>query len=216
MTMSRVWAPCALVAIPLAVSAGSEMNQQDTTMHFFSDQSVVEAAKAKLSRLEEGVYSVVATKDLEPGHAVTMWWVVFNRPDLCSDGECGEDDVFNLDQNGEFVLNADGSPPMNMEMIEKVGISAIRADGRVVAPDGSATYKAFLPVGDTSDAAFGEGMIDASKAEIHLVLRDHMAPSADKLSEALNSINGACDAEWPNAPCDDVQFAVFKPLVEMN
>lgn len=196
--------------------AGSMNNEQVQTMHRFDDQTAIEATEAKLIRMEEGVYTVASTKELEPGHAVTLWWVVFNEPRLCSDGECGENDVFNLDADGEFILNDDGSPPMNKEMIEKVGISVLRADGRVIGEDGTAVYKSFLPVGDTSDAAFGKGLIDAQKAEVHLVLRDHMVPEDGELSKALNYIHGACADDWPNEPCTDRQFAVFLPVEAIN
>ncbi len=216
MILARLCAAGALFSIPFAAFAGSMAGEQTVPMHAFADGSVIESTEAKLHRMPEGTYVTAKTHGLEPGHAVTMWWVVFNEPSLCSGGECGEDDVFNLDEKGGFILNADGSPPMNHEMIEKVGISALRADGRVIGAAGTATYKGFLPVGDDSDAAFGGGMQDPMKAEVHLVLRDHMVPSADKLSDALNTIHGGCDATWPNAPCEDVQFAVFAPVVPTN
>ena len=83
--------------------------QQKADVHRFEDLSIVEGADAYLVRMEHGVYMHVTTDGLEPGHAVTMWWVVFNNPAACSGDECGEDDVFNLNADGSFILNEDGS-----------------------------------------------------------------------------------------------------------
>ncbi len=31
---------------------------------------------------------------MRPGHAITLWFAIFNAPERCSDGVCGPDDVF--------------------------------------------------------------------------------------------------------------------------
>jgi hypothetical protein len=49
------------------------------------------------------------------------------------------------------------------------------------------------------------------KAEIHLVLRTHKEAIPGKIDEMIYSMNGGCADEWPNEPCEDLQFAVFLP-----
>ena len=201
----------ATLTIGLSGASSAGDATQSTTMHRFEDQSIVENAKAELTRMEHGVYMNVQTNDLEPGHVVTMWFVVFNEPEKCSDGECGENDVFNLNADGSFILNNDGSPPMNMEAWEAIQLSLLRADGVIVGSEGTAEFRGHLPVGDTTEAMAGPGLLDAKKAEIHAVLRDHQEPKSEMLSKMLNSMNGGCAEAFPNEPCVDPQFAVFMP-----
>jgi hypothetical protein len=185
--------------------------KQTETMYRFEDLSVVENSKAELTRMDNGVYMNVKTNDLVPGHVVTMWYVVFNKPELCSGGECGEDDVFNLNADGSFIFNDDGSPPLNMDAWKDIQLSLLRADGLVVGSDGKAEFRGHLPVGDTTEAVGGPGLLDPMKAEVHAVLRDHMAPKAEIYDAMLNSMNGGCSEVFPGDPCVDPQFAVFKP-----
>lgn len=187
--------------------------QQNADVHRFEDLSIVEGADAYLVRMDHGVYMHVVTDDLEPGHAVTMWWVVFNNPAECSGDECGEDDVFNLNADGSFILNDDGSPPLNSEQWDKIQLSLLRADGIVVPADGIGEFRGHLPIGDTSEAVLGPGLLDSMKAEVHMVLRDHMTPTPETQNIMLNTLNGGCEGPFPNEPCVDPQFAVFKPAI---
>jgi len=187
--------------------------EQTAEVHRFEDLSIVEGANAYLARMEHGVYMKVTTDGLDPGHAVTMWWVIFNNPTACSGEECGEDDVFNLNADGSFIFNADGSPPLNLEQWDKIQLSLLRADGVIVPASGSAEFRGHLPVGDTSEAVLGPGLLDSMKAEVHMVLRDHMTPTAEHQNLMLNSLNGGCEGPFPNEPCFDPQFAVFKPAM---
>jgi len=194
------------------LSAGEAVSQTET-MHRFSDKSVVANAQANLTRMDHGIYMTVDTVELTPGDAVTAWFVVFNKPKNCSGGECGEDDIFNLDGNGKFIDNADGSPPMNKDGIEAAAISLHRADGLIIDTDGAANFRGHLPIGDTTEAVFGSGLMDAYSAEVHAVIRTHQKPVPGKASEMVSSMNGGCSADWPNEPCEDLQFAVFKPAM---
>lgn len=209
-TLSVAFVSTALILGMSGASSAGDVTQS-TTVHRFEDLSVVDDAKAELVRMDHGIYMNVQTKDLEPGHVVTMWYVVFNNPEACSGGECGEDDVFNLNADGSFILNDDGSPPMNLEAWEAIQLSLLRADGMVVGPDGTAEFRGHLPVGDTIEAIAGPGLLDAYKAEVHAVLRDHMEPQPDILNEMRTSMNVGCGEMFPFEPCMDPQFAVFKP-----
>ncbi len=143
------------------------------------------------------------------GDGVTLWWVVFNEPQKCSDGECGENDVFNLDDKGDFVLNDVGSPA-NPAGREAAQISVGYADGHVIDEGGAATFRGQLPVGDTSQTIWGPGLLDPMKAEIHIVLRSHQQAFPGQVDEMIYTVNGGCAAKFPNPPCEDVQVSVFK------
>ncbi len=106
-----------LTAVAFTFSAKSGVSAQgmdtkitETTVHFFEDASEMKDGVAILTRMKTGVAMQLSTVKLEPQDAVTVWWVVFNEPTKCSDGECGENDIFNLDADGDFILNDDGSP----------------------------------------------------------------------------------------------------------
>jgi len=200
-------------ALTIGLSGASSAGdvKQTTTMHRLKDFSIVENAKAELTRMDHGVYMNVQTNDLAAGHVVTMWFLVFNNPEFCSGGECNADDVFNLNADGSFIFNADGSLPMNTDAWETIKLSLLRADGVIVDSDGTAEFRGHLPIGDTSEAVAGPGLLDAMKAEIHAVLRDHMKPKPEMLSAMLNSMNAGCSETFPGDPCFDPQIAVFKP-----
>lgn len=207
----RIALVTAALTIGLSDASSAGGMKQTTTMHRFEDLSIVENAKAELTRMDHGIYMNVQTNDLAPGHVVTMWYVVFNNPEMCSGGECGEDDVFNLNADGSFILNDDGSPPMNKDAWEAIKLSLLRADGLIVGSDGTAEFRGHLPVGDTTEAIAGPGLLDAMKAEVHAVLRDHMKPTPELQNAMLNSMNAGCGEVFPNEPCVDPQFAVFNP-----
>ena len=194
--------------------ASAEGVDTTTTVHKFSDESVVKDGTALLTRLKSGVSMQLSTVGLTPRDAVTVWWVVFNAPGQCSDGECGENDIFNLDADGKFILNDDGSPPINGAGLEAAQISALRADGHVIDRDGAAQFRSHLPVGAVSEAIFGPGLQKPMAAEVHLIVRTHGPAAAGKIDSMLYNINGGCEGAFPNPPCEDVQFAVFKPASE--
>lgn len=203
----------ALVLCSVGTPSAGEAGTQKEAVHRFSDMSAVAGGQASLMRMDNGIYLNVETVELTPGDAVTAWFVIFNEPGQCSGGECGEDDIVNFNADGSLVVNADGSAPMNMAGIEAAAISVLRADGRIVDTNGAANFRGHLPVGDTSEAVFGPGLLDPHRAEIHTVIRTHQQAVPGKTNEMLNSMNGGCSPDWPNEPCEDLQFAVFKPAM---
>lgn len=134
----------------------------------------------------------ITTQGLTPGEAVTSWWIIFNHPEFCSDGECGRDDV----------LPAPGN--------ESAGVSVLWGDGVVVEDDGTAYFWDVLEVGDASNVNFGPGLTNPFGAEVHYVLRSHGPARQDVLEEQLSTINGGCDPEPPHEPCYDAQFSILK------
>src|SRR3990172_8125414 len=46
--------------------------------------TLIEGAESTLVRMPHGVSMTFKTVGLTPGDAVTMWWIIFNRPENCS------------------------------------------------------------------------------------------------------------------------------------
>jgi hypothetical protein len=154
---------------------------------------MIDGAEASLMRMHDAIRMSVHAAELPEGHVVTAWWVIFNKPSLCSDGVCGEDDVLPMPGN---VL---------------ADVSVLHADGAYVGASGSAFYFDHLKVGDTANAVFGPGLLDPHGAEVHLVLRTHGTLNPEQAHEQQSTINGGCDPDPPHAPCQDLQFAIFYP-----
>ena len=200
----------AAIALLGGVSANAGGAHQTSSMYSFADASVIPNTEVELTRMGGGLHITVNTVGLAAGNALTAWFVVFNSPKNCSDAECGENDIFNMDDAGGFVLNADGSPPMNMDMIGAANISVHRADGLIIDVDGSAQFMGSLVVGDVSEAVFGGGLVDAHLAEVHILLVDHQDAIPGSTDAMVNTMTGGCSDAWPWEPCEDSQFAVFK------
>jgi hypothetical protein len=98
----------------------------------------------------------------------------------------------------------------------EVSALATNADGVVVGEDGKGTFMAELAEGDISGvpeefvsfSGAQMGLMDARKAEVHLVARTHGAASDDPavLIEQLTKLNGGCNPE-----CKNVQGAIHEP-----
>jgi len=131
-----------------------------------------------------------------PGDATTVWFVVFNHPENCTDGACGEDDVINYFGFGD----------------ESVGVGVHYGSGHIA---GNNTFHAAgsLKEGTPGD---GEPLLDAATAEVHIIVRSH-GPAEDLLAEgllgySLNSYAGGCAdlGAIPNV-CGEPQAAIFAP-----
>lgn len=124
--------------------------------------------------------------------ALTLWWVVFNNPEAC-DGACDGTDL--------------GNPAVEP--------SVLYSSGRVAARNGRATlvgsvYEAKR--GYQDEIIAGPGLIDADKAEIHMVVRSHgpriRAIELEQITQFLDP--GCTDLGGPNE-CRDVQFSIHLP-----
>ena len=169
----------------------------------------IEGTESVLTRMPHGVYVTFKTSGLTPGDAVTLWWVIFNKPENCSDGICGQDDAFHLDANGQLLLDESGNVFPNVEGREATVWSLLRADGKVVEQDGTAEFRGHLPVGDATEAAFGPGLLDSMKAEFHIIARTHGPAIPGATHNQLNTPWGGC--EPGQFPCVEVQIAVHNP-----
>jgi hypothetical protein len=170
---------------------------------------IVEDAQAILVRMYHGLSMTIETTGLEAGHVYTIWWVIFNKPENCSNGVCGPDDVFLMDE-GQFILTDDGLRQPNVAGREITQASSLRATGNIGYHDGTSVFRAHLPIGDTTDdMAFGPALLDSMGSEVHLIIRSHGPIIPELLNEQLMTAWGGCPDPYDRSPCQDVQLAIF-------
>ena len=137
-----------------------------------------------LRRNRNGITINFKTKGLNPGHAYTLWWVVWNKPENCAvPGECDEGDFANA---------------------QKVEVQLIYASGHVAGNNGKGNFSAHLKENNSSGSIhrlyglpdFG-GLKDAQAAEIHAVLRSHGPKIPGQVSEQISSYEGGCIVSFP-------------------
>lgn len=162
-------------------------------------------AWAKLTTDENGADLLLNTADLTPGDAVTIWWVIFNNPEECAafpQGTCGLVDLGDPDVAAEITY----------------------ATGDVINNNGKAHFSAQLGVGHTSQEWFGNGLIDPTGAEVHVIVRSHGQVIPELAANMISTFRGGChddDFITPGNPgyedgipgpnqCVDLQFAIFQ------
>lgn len=201
----------AAMAAPQAAVAAPRDKQQ---LFDFATGEPIAGAFSMLDRGDNAVASKIRSA-ATPGHAMTYWYVIFNRPQSCSGGACGEDDIF-----------VGGVPAggFNFSQISAARISVVYGgDGALVNPGGRVALDGGLAegvvptgsvpvvIGRTADGALVPGPVtgleDAQAAEIHIVLQDHGTAQTDpaRLARQLSGFQTEC-----NPACVDVQFAVHK------
>ncbi len=151
-----------------------------------STGAVQPAAGSQLTRDKDAIFGIISTKGLNPGWVYTAWFGIFNNPDACATRPCS---------------GADFANPAVMG-------SRVNFGGKLIGPDGSATYGGFLAVGDTTSAFDGPGLLDPKHAEIHMVIRSHgPALTGTAFTDQLSLFNGGC----PPNMCGNVQASVHAP-----
>ena len=153
----------------------------------------VPESTSSLNRVDDGVEVHIEAGELPVGHAVTLWWVFFNNPELC-EGPC----------NGPDLRNPD------------VEAGLFYGGGDVVGEDGTLTIVSMREEGDIAGvddvhadfAGAKTGLIDSQTAEIHVALRSHGVAHDDPnlLAEQLGTFNEAC-----NPDCGNLQAAAHLP-----
>ena len=132
------------------------------------------------------------------GDAVTLWVVIFNRPENCAvPWQCGEDDIFVDPGPPETDIYLGGGNVIG-------GNATIHVSGRVSTHDDP-----------HFGGAFGGGFTNPKGAEVHLVLRSHGPKVAANMPAQINDFFGGCDVflDPPAIPeavgeCSDVQFSI--------
>jgi hypothetical protein len=181
----------ALGALP-ALAAPAD--RSTTVVHRFSDGSTVTGAWSSLVRTDHGASFTVNTSGLTAGDAVTVWWVVFNKPENCTHGELG------------YRCGAGDLPPFGGD--NSADTSVFWATGHVIGGSGQGQFGGYTTTGDPrGQVLFGPGLTNPRGADIHFVVRTHGAAIPSMLPHQIMSFEGACDVNT----CEDVQFAVHEP-----
>jgi hypothetical protein len=212
-TRTRAWTVAAavavvLLALPQAALAGPTDKQP--VVDFESGEQIT-GAFTKLDRTADGVASKIRTS-VAAGHAFTVWYVIFNESSACSDGMCGEDDIFT--ESGDFNVPQIEATRLSVVWGSSGGVS--NSAGRISLDGGLAVGEVpggagQVLIGKAEDGAIvGLGVttgLEAPDAEIHLVIQDHGVAHEDPalLAQQTSSFMGAC-----NPDCVDVQFSVHK------
>jgi hypothetical protein len=182
-----------------------------TSVTWVRDESPVEDAEAVLTRMEHGIAMSMQVGGLRPGDVYTIWWIIFNLPEKCSDDDCGQDDVFLMNAEGDFILDGFGRRQFNRPSIEDIHIANMWAAGSIVDEDGTVRFEGHLPIGDTiTDVVFGSGLLYPMTAEIHLIARTHGPVQPGLLDEQLLTAWGGCPNPNDRTPCADMLFARFQ------
>lgn len=188
-----------LAAMGLVITASAANSFKVVPVVKFNTTEVVPFAGAQLARTDSAVSGFIYSVGIQPHHAYTAWWVVFNNPAGCVGG-CGLDDV--LATVGE---NANNNP---------ADIGVFYADGKYVGVIGAVGLGGTLREGDTSYCVpAGDGpfsalcnpLVDANTAQIHLVVRDHGPMVPGQIAAQTSSFTGGCGV---NA-CANVTAAIF-------
>ena len=177
-----------VVAAPVQAAPATH---QTSNVALFMTPTLVPGASATLVRNDNGVGMSLHTSGLTPGDAVTVWWVIFNKPQYCTHGmfgaKCGIGDL----------LVFGGDP--------RVESSLLYAAGHVIGGDGVGDYGAYLREGElTRDTLFGPGIENSRTADVHLVVHDHGPAQPGIVNEEIHSF-GVC-----NPTCTDIQAAAFE------
>lgn len=174
----------------------------------FADQS--QTGTSNLTRTPNGIQFDLDASELEPGTGVTLWVVVFNKPENCATSPCGEPDLANADVMPD-VLN---------------GFA-----GQEIPASGDGTFTGSRAANDAQGSVFGAaggasyGIMDPETAEIHFVLRSHGPLLEGFEDEQTETFNGGCQHPGMGLPnplpeslgtpgpntCADIQFAVHQP-----
>jgi hypothetical protein len=117
-----------------------------------------------LVRTGSGISFSLQTSGLQVGHAVTIWWMVFNPND---------------------------------------SLSVQYAAGHVIDDSGMAEFGGALQEGDTDGVINGgPGLLDAQKANVVLVVRDHGPADPGRVNQQIHTF-GEC-----NPICTDLQMSM--------
>lgn len=164
-----------------------------------------------LTRTDDAVRYSYVTSEFEPREAITIWWIVFNNPQGCSD-PCSPDDIF---------IDGDASLGFDLDAVAASDAVGGYSTGKVTNNHGWVLMTDRLGEGAVGDEIIvGEGPIlkNARTAEVHLVARTHGPAIPGQIQEQLGSYGGGCETfflpgTYPVGVggCSDVQSSIHLP-----
>ncbi len=184
----RTIGAAALLAVVLATQAPASASAAAKREPVLTFADLTQVGTSHVARSSEGVSFSLATTQLVPGNAYTLWLVIFNNPDGCQAptpiSSCSPDDVGNPAAMPDIVYGT----------------------GHVAGGSGQATFSGYRPAGDDSGSisepiglpAFG--LVNPEGAEIHLVVHEHGPKLAQYLPDMIQSVAGGCTEAGIPAP----------------
>ena len=186
-------------------SAGKSSRSTAVVRDRTPDRNVV--GTSTVNRHGNSVSMTLHTSEIDPGTAITVWWVFFNFPGYCATTPCTAADLFNPDVQADVTA----------------------ATGNIVGNKGTINLAAQRSVGDLDGSAwpflnpFFEsnvpivGLLNPMGAEIHLVVRSHEEMLPAFMPDMIQTFHGGCiyppevpegvtGAAGPNT-CMDIQSA---------
>ena len=187
----------------VAAAVNGDTSTAEVTTFFLEDEVTPApgdvVGTAELSRIAQGLNLTLHTTMLTPGAAYTIWWIIFNNPEECSGVPCGLGDL------GNALVNP----------------SVFWSTGGVVQDNGVGNFQATIDEGEPSKGPDGflvgtDGLVDAAKAEVHVIIKYHGPASndPDELFLQTNTVLGLCDDRanaLPDGNCFDPQIAMQNP-----
>jgi len=176
-----------------------------STVDVFIAVNGTNVGTSTLHRNKNGITVNFKTKELIPGNAYTLWWVIWNNPNECGiPGQCTDTDF----PNGAAIE-----------------LDVLYAAGHIVGASGTGNFSAHLRVGDASGSAGffglpGIGLNDSYEAEVHLVLRSHGPAQPGMTADQIHTYGGGCTTDpggfGPDTSeeghCRDIQAAIHAPV----
>lgn len=172
------------------VLAGSSSQRSEAPVYwswdFESGNTDNPVGTSSLVRTGNGISADYKTDGLTPGNAVTLWFIVFNYPDLCTpdQGGCSPDDLGpDTAAKGDFLV----------------------ASGHVIGESRKGNFGGHLNAGDVSGSGLAEmicpdtmdctsGLIEPEGALVVLATHDHgPALTGQELKEQISTFLGDCD-----------------------
>jgi hypothetical protein len=171
----------AATLLPITPALAGERAMHTTANVYWNWDTVNPIGTSELIRSTSGITVVYKASGIPKGHAVTLWIVIFNNPELCA-------------------------IPFSCAAPAEVGIPGIDADfhflaGHVVGGSGNLTLAGHLKVGDNSGSGLAEvGMgsgfplVDPYKAQVLLAAHSHGPKlTGQGLKSQTSSFLGGCE-----------------------
>lgn len=163
-----------------AAQAGGPPLVTTASVFLIPSGTTVAGASSTLVRHEDGVSFQLNTSGLLPGHAITLWLVIFNNPAGCKV-------AFHCEPFVDFTA--------------KAGTSIIWGAGRVIGGDGTANYAGHIAVGNLNrpsalpsdfQSVLGDGLTNALGAHFLLVVHDHGVTQPGEIDQEIHSFGVGC------------------------
>lgn len=178
--------------VPLAASAAPVIVATAPIGPFPGSGSGISGV-ATLTRSQNGLFVHQEVAGLTPGHAYSVWWVIFDNPQGCAASTCVPSDLGVRAAQGSLV-NGGGFVAEGTTQAYSSHLARHDVEGKQVQ------------MGDPS------GVDNTYRSQVHLVLRAHGVAEASAENQAIqtSTFNGFCNLP-PDPPgvCQNVSAAVF-------